>query len=299
MHTFTSMNTQVAVIAPTADEGRVANQVAHTFFAAEQRFSRFRADSELSALNRAEHPFAVSEVMFSALLRAQRYMELTDGIFDPGVGSLLCSLGYDRSFQHSRLDPGAPLRCPAVASFREVHLDASSRQVTRPPHVHIDLGGMLKGATVDAAARAMPALSALDAGGDAMLRGRGPEGEGWLVDVEDPLDSARALVTLRVCDKGVATSAANRRTWQLGDSQVHHLIDPRTQCSSGSDLAQATVVAPSVELADVLAKTLFVLGERAARRFMRDKPQLGAVLVPCHGAPVLLGNLNVQEVHHA
>jgi thiamine biosynthesis lipoprotein len=117
--------------------------------------------------------------------------------------------------------------------------------------------------------------------------------------VEDPSDASRTTCTVAVSDAAVATSAGNRRRWRLGESLAHHLIDPRTQAPSTSDITQATVIAPTAELADVLAKTAFLLGAREGRRFLERQPGVGAVLVPGHGPQILVGAVDVREVARA
>lgn len=298
MFTFQSMSTDVAVIALGGGEEAVAKAVAETFWKAELRFSRFRADSELSWLNRSRGRVTVSGEMFDALTRARAYTEMTSGMFDPAVGGALRALGYDRSFAPGALDREQPGPVPRAGSFLEVVLDPTTREVERPEHLQIDLGGMVKGRTVDAAGVLLPATGAVDAGGDAVLRGRGPSGEGWLVDVEDPVDPAKTAATLVVSDGAVATSAANRRTWRVAGGTVHHLIDPRARTSASTDLTQATVIAPRAELADVLAKTAFLLGSREARRFLENLPGIGAVLLQKRGVPLFVGGVQVLEVNH-
>jgi thiamine biosynthesis lipoprotein len=223
---------------------------------------------------------------------------MTDGLFDPGVGGALAALGYDRSFAPGALDRASAALPPRAGSFLDVVLEPGTRAVERPEHVHIDLGGMVKGATVDAAAEHLCGSGAIDAGGDAILRGHGPAGEEWLVDIEDPLDASRIIATLAVLDGAVATSAANRRCWRVGGSVMHHLIDPRTRASAVTDLVQATVIAPCVELADVLAKTTFLLGARDGRRFLERQPGVGAVLVRRDDEPLFVGVVDVREVNH-
>jgi thiamine biosynthesis lipoprotein len=126
-----------------------------------------------------------------------------------------------------------------------------------------------------------------------VLRGAGPDGEGWLVEVEDPFDAERTILTLRIRDAAVATSAANRRTWRVGDRAMHHLFDPRTGEPARSDLAQVTVVARTAELAEVLAKAVFVLGAREGAGLLGRSAAAGAVLVTRDGAVIELGALEV------
>lgn len=294
--TFRAMGTDVLVAAPTLDthaQSLLAEQVADLFAANELRFSRFREDSELSQLNRARGPCHVSDALFDVLWAARAHLDATDGVFDPAIGAALVALGYDAPFSPGALDRSVSRLPPARASLREVALDPSTHTVSRPSHVQIDLGGIVKGRTVDEAARLLPDVGAIDAGGDARLRGAGPTGHGWLVDVEDPRDADRTLVTLAVRDRGVATSAPNRRRWRVGRGHAHHLVDPRTGRSARSDLAQVTIVADSTERADVLAKTMFLLGRDAARAGLRQMPDVSAVLVGTDGRTELVGSLDV------
>ncbi len=299
--TFRAMNTDVSVVSPhlsELDEWLLARTVAAVFEDSERRFSRFRPDSELSRLNRCEGPFSASPILFAALERASGYVSLTDGLFDPTIGEALAAAGYDRSFAPGALDRDEAPRGVGVGErFRGVLLDPVAGTVLRPPSAQIDFGGFVKGWTADQAARLLPATSALDAGGDAVLLGDGPDGRGWLVEVEDPFDPRRVLLTLRVRGRAVATSAPNRRQWQRGGVAQHHLVDPRTGRPSTSDLAQATVVAACAERADVLAKTVFLLGEAEGRRFLERMDDAAGVLVTAAGAVRVVGNLEV--VHDA
>lgn len=301
MFVFRAMNTDVAVVATSADadEESVALRVSGVFRRAEARFSRFRTDSELSRLNRSCRPMRVSRELFDALARARAYVETTNGLFDPAVGGALLGFGYDRSFAPGALDRqrGATRWLPG--HFLDVKLDASDRSVERPAHVQIDLGGMVKGSTVDLAAEHLGGSGAIDAGGDAVLSGLGPDGEPWLVEIEDPANPSRTIASVAGSDCAVATSAANRRSWQIGTSVAHHLIDPRTQSPAVTDLAQATVISGHAELSDVLAKTAFLLGDREGRRFLERQPGTSAVLVRRDGRTSFVGELDVREVSRA
>ncbi len=65
----------------------------------EGRWSRFRSESEVSAINRAGgFPVAVSLDTYLLVSRAIAAWRHTDGRFDPTVLSALADLGYRRSF---------------------------------------------------------------------------------------------------------------------------------------------------------------------------------------------------------
>lgn len=298
MFTFRSMNTDVLVSTESADEELTARGVAEIFWDAERRFSRFRPDSELSRLNRACGWVNVSRELFDVLRRAREYVELTGGIFDPGIGGALVALGYDRSFSPGQLDRQTLPSPPVAGRFLHVVLDAQRCAVERPDHVQIDLGGVVKGRTLDKAAELLQRQGAIDAGGDAVVRGPGTDGDGWLIDVEDPTEPTRSIATVHISDCAVATSATSRRRWRAAGRDLHHLIDPRTLSPATTDLSQVTVIAPRAELAEVLSKTAFVIGVTEARLFLERQPRIGAVLVPKNGSPLFVGAIDVRDVHH-
>ncbi|HSD10222.1 MAG TPA: FAD:protein FMN transferase [Candidatus Binatia bacterium] len=298
MLSFRSMGTEITVYAPSlseAEEGGIASAVAEVFAESESRFSRFRADTELSRLNAAGAPTVVSPELFDVLRSARRYFELTGGLFDPTVGSALIALGYDRSFSPGALDRRSLAAPVPVCSFAEVVLDEATRTVHKPSHIRLDFGGLVKGRTADVAAELLPCLGVVDAGGDAVLRNGGSSGTGWIVDIEDPRNPGRTLLSLTVRDRAVATSGSNRRRWTVAGEVVHHLIDPRTWKPAASDLAQVTVVAPTAELAEVLAKTAFLLGARGGARFLDSIHGVAAVFVGLDTSIRRIGELKVSN----
>jgi FAD:protein FMN transferase len=295
MWTFRAMNTDVAVAAPELDDGaerELAVEVERLFRQTERRFSRFLPDSELAQLNRADTPITVSEDLLALLVRARAHAIDTGGIFEPAVGAAMNASGYDRSFSPGALDrDDAPTGTPH-ASIAMLDIDEACRRVARPPHVQIDLGGFLKGLTVDRAAAIAAGAAIIDAGGDAMLRGAPPGDAGWTVEIEDPHDAARTIGTIVVNDHAAATSAANRRRWRRGCQAMHHLIDPRSRTPARTDVIQATVLAPTAELADVMAKVAFILGADGGTRAL-DQRGLRGVLVLDDGRVRTVGTVEL------
>ena len=110
-------------------------------------FSRFRADSELTRVNRAAGSAVVVSPLFARMLRtALAAASRTGGLVDPTLGGALEAAGYDRDFDRLEDDPRP---CgPAVPGARGlVRLDG--RLLRRPPGLRLDLNGVVKAATVD------------------------------------------------------------------------------------------------------------------------------------------------------
>jgi thiamine biosynthesis lipoprotein len=134
------------------------------------------------------------------------------------------------------------------------------RDEVRLLHGQIDLGGIVKGWTVDLAAglaaRAPAAL--VNAGGDLRCHGAEPGRDGgWMLDIEvGPGRHERQELR-----GAVATSSTRLRRWQDAQGrESHHLIDPHSGRPAESGLSQVTVHGPETWLAEVLAKAVLIGG---------------------------------------
>jgi thiamine biosynthesis lipoprotein len=213
----------------------------------------------------------------------------TGGVFDPAVLPDLERAGYDRSFEQvSRTGDVLDVADQrATSSISQVRIDHGQRTLTAPAGLRIDLGGIGKGYTVDAAARLMsPAGNfVVNAGGDIFASGDGPDGDGWLIAVTEPQDVDVNLSLLRLYDEALATSTTAVRRWQRGGRLLHHLIDPRTRQPSESGVLSVTVVAPTAVQADVYAKTALLLGPVDGPRFLEREGTPGFFIMDS-GSPI-------------
>jgi thiamine biosynthesis lipoprotein len=107
--TFSVFGTTATLLVTDAGALPAARRLADIELAAVDRAcSRFRADSELSALNAAAGAaLGISELFAELIDEALRAARLTDGAVDPTCGQSLAELGYDRDFA---LLPAAPAR---------------------------------------------------------------------------------------------------------------------------------------------------------------------------------------------
>jgi thiamine biosynthesis lipoprotein len=112
--TFRVFGTTATLLITEASALPAARRLADAEFAAvDLACSRFRPDSELSALNAAEGATVrISELFAELLGEALRAARLTDGAVDPTCGRALAELGYDRDF--GLLEP-APAPAPGTA----------------------------------------------------------------------------------------------------------------------------------------------------------------------------------------
>jgi thiamine biosynthesis lipoprotein len=231
--------------------------------------SRFRDDSELSALDRADGAWTpISPLLTELLAVALRAARLTDGDVDPTVGASLSGLGYDRDVQKIAVD-GIVLAIPAPG-WRTVELDEEGCRVRLAPGVRLDLGATAKAWTADTGAEAVTSATGsgclVSIGGDISVAGPPPAG-GWRIRVEDvardPDDAPSgpsSVVTIR--DGGLATSSVTARRWRRDGVWLHHLIDPHTGMPPAPAWRTVSAAAGTCVDANVLSTAAVVRGDR-------------------------------------
>ena len=235
--------------------------------------SRFRADSELVALDRAQgRPVRLSPLLANALAVALRAAELTDGDVDPTVGEAIVAAGYDRDF--SLVPPDGPalnLVVKAVPGWRQVRLDPATRTLAMPAGIRLDLGATAKAWAADrAAARIAAELGAgvlVGLGGDIAVAGQAPPG-GWRIRVQDvtgrPEDVPEGPSTVvAITSGGLATSSTTARRWRRGGNVLHHILDPRTGLPPAPFWRTISVTAATCADANAASTAAIIRGAQA------------------------------------
>ncbi|WP_116204643.1 FAD:protein FMN transferase [Amycolatopsis circi] len=238
--------------------------------AVDEACSRFRDDSEITALHRrAGSPVRVSPLLAEALQVALYAAEITDGLVDPTVGQAVCDLGYDRDFDAIDRDLAASVE-PAgeVPGWWRVILDRFWYEVVVPRGVRLDLGATAKAWAADRASasisRELGCGVLVGLGGDLAVAGPAPA-RGWQVAVGDDhaaVDPRRDPV-IALTSGGLATSSTVCRTWRRAGRTVHHIVDPRTGDIPDACWRTVTVAAATCADANTASTAAVVLGEQA------------------------------------
>ncbi len=269
------------------------------------RLSRFRADSELCALNADERARVPCSALLLAAVRAAVWAAWrTGGLVDPTLVGALERAGYASSLDRAR--PAslhdallhAPERRPARSNplrpWLQIGVDERARTVTRPPGLRIDTGGTGKGLCADAVAHRLAGYTrfVVDCGGDLAIGGVGAQLDPYHVEVEHPLTGEVAR-TVEIASGGVASSGLNVRVWQDEDGRyAHHLLDPATGEPAWTGLVGATALAPSALEAETLAKTALLLGEPGAGAILQEH---GGLIVRDDGEVVEFGPIGERR----
>jgi FAD:protein FMN transferase len=278
----------VAVTDPTR-LGRAAAVVERTVAEFDAACSRFRDDSELSALNAsAGATVRVGPILLEAVTAALRAARLTGGDVDPTVGEALIALGYDRDFElldgaagklldgaegesreHAADAPPASRVLASVPGWRTVNVDRRHSTIRTAPGVMLDLGATAKALAADRAAADAHAAARcgvlVSFGGDLAIAGP-PPAEGWRVRVTDDHRAGASAPGQRISVRsgGLATSSTFVRRWRTAAGTAHHLVDPSTGRSAHSVWRTVSVTGASCLDANIASTAAIIRGERAA-----------------------------------
>jgi thiamine biosynthesis lipoprotein len=253
--------------------------------------SRFRTDSELTALNRAAgRPVKVSPLFRHALAVALRAAAQTDGAVDPTVGAAVRVLGYDTDFGSVPRAGPAVVKVGRVAGWQRIRLRGSTVEI--PPDAQLDLGATAKAWAADVSARRVAQELGcgvlIGLGGDIAVGGPAPE-SGWTVGIADwhGTDDTDLAATIQIVNGGVATSSTTVRRWSRGGRQLHHVVDPRSGEPAAEVWRTVSVAAASCVDANTASTAAIVSGVRAPEWLARH--ELPARLVRSDGSVLCVG----------
>jgi thiamine biosynthesis lipoprotein len=266
-----ALGTSMRLVVTRPDELAAAKNAADRVIKAiDDAASRFRADSELSRVNREPgRQIHISALLAQALAAGLKGARLTNGAVDPTVGTAVRLAGYDRDFA-SILADGPPIHLSVkVPGWQAIQFDEAARTVSIPPGVEIDLGATAKALAADlAAAAAHEAMGSggvlVSLGGDIAVAGD-PPAEGWAVQTSEDsnarIDDDEETISIQA--GGIATSSTTVRRWTRGGIVLHHIIDPATGLPAAGPWRTASVVAGTCVDANIAATAAIVMGESA------------------------------------
>jgi len=210
---------------------RVAESVIADVHKLEARYTRYRSDSFLSAINRvasAGGSIKVDEVTTGLLNYAATCYEQSDGLFDITSGILRRAWNFksgalpDESQIHGLLDKIGwhKLRWkPPVLEFPI-------------PGMEIDFGGVVKEYAVDRAAalcrEAGVRHGVVNLGGDIKVIGPRADGSPWRVGIRHPRQKEALIDTILLSEGALASSGDYERCIMIEGVRYGHVLNPKT-----------------------------------------------------------------------
>jgi len=192
--------------------------VAHEAWRIEKKYSRYRASSVLSRINRCQgKTLAIDEETARLLAACDLMYQISEGKFDPTSGAL-------RRVWDFSSGPGALKRLPRKQDVEKIlpfigwdKVSWSETSVRLPQGVELDFGGIGKEYAVDRAGRLIGLVGAehvlINFGGDILALGPAVDGSPWKVGLETVDRESAASggkVVSRITDKLVGVHSKSK-----------------------------------------------------------------------------------------
>lgn len=253
-----------AVEKASAHEAAVA--VSNEITRIEARYSRFRADSELSRINaagKAGGSVDVDPETAGLIDYAFACYCKSDGLFD--ISSGLLRRAWD--FASGRLpNPDAIVELLPLIGLDKIKW-SPPRLSFEIAGMELDLGGIGKEYAADRAAGICAAMGVqhglVDLGGDFRVIGAQPDGAPWRIGIRDPRNPTTGIATVELDAGGLATSGDYERYIEVEGQRYCHILDPRTGWPARG-LSSVTVIASDCLFAGTLATTAMLKGRDGA-----------------------------------
>lgn len=243
----------------------VADAVAAEARRIERKFSRYRADSVVSTINRQAGRWVCLDEETSQLLAyAARLHELSGGKFDITSGVLRKVWRFDGSDRVP--DQRSIDRILESVGWERVEFDGA--RIRLQPGMEIDLGGIGKEYAVDRAAllaqKSAPHCL-INFGGDLVVTGTAISEHRWRVAVEHPEADGEPPVHIELIRGALATSGDAQRFLLRNGKRYGHILDPLTGWPVENAPRSITVAAPNCTLAGMTATFAMLHGAEAER----------------------------------
>jgi len=124
--------------------------------------------------------------------------------------------------------------------------------------------------------------------------GKQPNGKDWKVGITNPLNKNKVFTLLPIYEKAVVTSGNYEKYVTFNGQRYSHIIDPRTGYPS-KGVVSASVFAPSAELADALATSIFVMGKDVGLNLINQLPEVECIIVDDTGKVYYSENIDIKD----
>ena len=214
-------------------------------------FNFYDKESELSQLNK-HRTMKVSKELYEVVKKALQFAVLTDGAYDISFGKSILQRKKDGSIIKSH------------CSYKDIHLGKGTISLKHPA-VMIDLGSIAKGYITDCLITFLQSRGVkeclIDARGDIRIMGEYVH----ILGIQHPRKKNKELCSLLLKNKAVATSGDYRQYTQTFKNS--HIFNQK-------EVSSISVVANTLEEADVMATALFVTDKTQREKIIKMHPSL-------------------------
>jgi len=265
----------------------------------EKIISSWDTESQTSEVNRNAgiKPVKVDEELFELIRRSKKISVLTGGVFDISYASLDKIWKFDGSMKEI---PSREQMLESVSkiNYENIILNEKDRTIfLKEKGMKIGFGAIGKGFAANRAKIVMQSLGiengVVNASGDLITWGKQADDEEWKIGITDPDDKAKIYSWLSISGLAVVTSATYEKFVEIDGVRYGHIINPVTGMPAAG-LKSVTIICPDTELADALATSTFILGEKDGLDLINSLKGIECILVNERNEFITSNNLHLN-----
>ncbi len=288
VRTYPIMHTWAQVTLYGDDPAKIntAMERIHSVFTkVDKTCNRFDPQSELYKLNQTayEKPFKCEKILWGCLMQSKFFYKLSRGSFDVTATPLMKLWGFFR--KQSKIPTKKEVdKALSQMGLNNVIFDKKNMTVKfKNPNIKIDLGGIAKGYAVDLAYDAVKDLNiksgVINLAGNMRLFPEPPPGKSdYEIGIRNPLMISNTIGTIKTVNTSIATSGDYEQYVYLQGKRYTHIMDPATG-KPVQNMLSAVIVAPSATWTDGLSTSVFIKGEKFARKIHKEYPKISILIM--------------------
>jgi thiamine biosynthesis lipoprotein len=243
-------------------------------------------------------PVKVDDEVFQLVQRAIKISKLTDGAFDISYASMDKIWKFDGSMT-AMPTPEAIKESVKNVGYQKIILDENEKTIfLRDKGMKLGLGGIAQGYIADKIKSLMVSKGCLsgiaNVSGDIAAWGKQPDGKPWTIGIVNPMNKNKVFATFPLVDCAVETSGTYERYVVFNGIRYSHIINPKTGYPA-QGIVSVTTFAKQTEVADVLAKGIFLKGVEAGLDFANQLKGVECIIVDDKGKIYTSKGINIEK----
>lgn len=250
--------------------------------------SDWKPETQISEINRNAgiKPVKVDLELFQLIQRAIKVSQLTDGAFDISYAAMDKIWKFDGSMKEMPT-PEAIKKSVEKVGYQKIILDKTNQTVfLKDLGMKLGLGGIAQGYIADTIKTLLKNKGCIagiaNVSGDIAAWGKQPNGNPWTIAIINPMNKSKVFATFPLIDNSVETSGTYEKFVVFDGIRYSHLINPKTGYPA-QGIVSVTVFAQKTEMADVIAKGVFLFGVEAGLNLVNQLKGIECIIVDDKG----------------
>ena len=283
----------------------VTSHLLQDFQRLHHQYHAWQSDSELSKLNQTfaagKTPVDVSPELLKMLKQAQTLSTQSQGLFNPAIGGLIGTWGFQRDeFTPVAINDAVIQKLVQANPKMSDIVIKNDKVYSTNKAVKLDLGGYAKGYALDMALAELQKQGVKNAlvniGGNIIALGQHGE-KPWRVGIQHPRQP-KPMATLDLLSGwAIGTSGDYQRYFERDGKRYCHIIDPRDGYPAQGKQAVTVLLPPSLHagvLSDVASKPIFLTTPDQQANAARAMGVSQFLVVDAEGSVTISKALNAQ-----